>query len=218
MSKIFIVGGSGQIAKLLAPKLIMRGDQVYSMYRSTSQESALRSLGAIPVLGDLLEIKVEELTQLMSGKDIVIFAAGAGGKGGMEMTNAIDGKGLELSATAALKAGIQRFILVSAFPEAGRDKNLGDNFENYMVVKKAADAYLVNTDLDWVILRPGTLTNHKGTGKIAAGLALPYGNIPREDVAETLMEIVQAPQINKMIIELTEGNTPAKEAIHRLAQ
>src|SRR3546814_18364883 len=79
----------------------------------------------------------------MAGSDVVVFSAGAGGKGGLEMTNAIDGRGLELAVAAAQKAGVQRFLLVSAFPEASRGKKVSETFENYMTVKKQADVHLV---------------------------------------------------------------------------
>jgi hypothetical protein len=42
------------------------------------------------------------------------------------MTNAVDGEGLVLSTAAAALAGVRRFILVSAFPEAARGKQVSD--------------------------------------------------------------------------------------------
>lgn len=209
--KIFIAGGSGNIGKRLATQAIARGHTALSMHRSPEQADDLRLLGASPVAGDLVKHDVDELAGLMSGADVVVFTAGAGGKGGAEMTNAIDGKGLEKSVDAARKAGIKRFLLVSAFPESGRGRTVSETFENYMKVKKAADVYLANTDLDWVIVRPGTLTNDEGTGMINAGLAIPYGNVPRDDVAATLLEVIDTPKINRVIIELTEGEFPVTE-------
>lgn len=58
-----------------------------------------------------------------------------------------------------------------------------DTFENYISVKKLADVHLAESDLDWVILRPGTLLDSPGTGKVHAGMAVPYGNVARDDVA-----------------------------------
>jgi uncharacterized protein YbjT (DUF2867 family) len=106
--------------------------------------------------------------------------------------------------------------LVSVFPEAARGKYVSDTFENYMTVKKLADVHLAETDLDWVILRPGTLLDEPGTGKVRMGLAIPYGDVPRDDVAATLLEIIERPAVNRVIIELTQGNTPVGEAVQRL--
>jgi hypothetical protein len=46
------------------------------------------------------------------------------------MTHAIDGHGLKLAVDAAKLAGVNRFILVSAFPESFRAKAMSASFEN----------------------------------------------------------------------------------------
>ncbi|WP_439862620.1 NAD(P)-binding oxidoreductase [Pseudomonas antarctica] len=213
MHSVFIVGGSGKIARSLARQLAERGHQPRSLYRHAEQAEGLKALGATPVAGNLLELDEQALATLMAGSDTVVFAAGAGGKGGAQMTDAIDGRGLELSVAAARLAGIRRFILVSAFPEASRGKAVSETFENYMAVKKRADVRLAASDLDWVILRPGTLLDAPGTGKVHAGLTIPYGDVPREDVAAALLQIIETPGVNRVIIELTQGTTPVDEAI-----
>lgn len=217
MKKIFIIGGAGKVGRSLAQQLAQRGHEPHALHRDVQQSDELRVLGAVPVLGNLLELDVEGLAALMAGSDAVVFTAGAGGKGGPQMTNAIDGQGLELAVAAAQKAGVERFLLVSAFPEAGRSKVVSDTFENYMAVKKRADVHLAESDLDWVILRPGTLLDTPGTGKVRAGLAIPYGDVPREDVAAALLALIEQPEISRVIIELAGGDTPVAEAIQPFA-
>lgn len=211
MTQVFIVGGAGKIARRLAPLLAGRGHGVSSLHRRPEQEAELAALGAAPVAGDLAELSAPDLAAMMAGHDIALFSAGAGGKG-MELTNAVDGKGLETSVEAAKRAGIGRFILVSAFMDAGRGGERREGFENYMRVKRLADAHLAASGLDYVILRPGTLTDDPGTGRVSADLAIPYGNVPRDDVAAYLAEIVERPNPGRLIIELTEGETPVAEA------
>lgn len=218
MSRVFIVGGAGKIARRLARRLADRGHEVRSMYRHDDQENELRALGAVPVRGSLLDLDTDGLAQLMTGNDMVVFSAGAGGKGGPEMTNAVDGKGLELSVAAAKQAGIQRFLLVSAFPESALGRETTERFQNYLRVKKRADAHLTESGLDWVILRPGTLTDLPGTGKVRAGVAIPYGSVSRDDVAAAMLEIIERPELSRIIIELTEGETPVSNALQRLAR
>ena len=217
MKKVFIVGGAAKIARHLAQQLSKKGHTPLSLYRRAEQADELKALGATPIQGDLLKLKAEELAQLMENSDLVVFSAGAGGKGGPEMTNAIDGLGLELAVAAAKLAGIRKFLLVSAFPEAGRGTASSEQFENYMRIKKLADVHLVESGLDWVILRPGTLLDSPGTAEVRAGLAIPYGTVAREDVATTLLEIIEQPTISKVIIELTQGDTPVAEAIKQFA-
>ncbi|MFA7505899.1 MAG: NAD(P)-binding oxidoreductase [Burkholderiaceae bacterium] len=218
MSKIFIVGGAGKVGRRLAGQLASRGHEPRALHRHPEQAVELRALGATPVAGNLLELDVDGLAALMAGSDVVVFSAGAGGKGGPEMTNAIDGRGLELAVAAARQAGIRRFLLVSAFPEAGRGKPAASStFENYMAVKKLADVHLAETDLDWVILRPGTLRDDPGSGRVRTGLAIPYGEVTRDDVAATLVELVERPAVNRIIVELTRGDVPVGESVQRLA-
>jgi hypothetical protein len=49
----------------------------------------------------------------------VVFSAGGAGR---DQTTLIDGKGLEKVATAALKAGASRFVLVPAFADSERGR------------------------------------------------------------------------------------------------
>ncbi len=218
MSQVFIIGGAGKIGRRLSQQLSSNGHRALALYRNPEQTEELKSLGATPVPGSLLELDVDSLAALMAGSDVVVFSAGAGGKGGPQMTNAIDGKGLELAVAAARKARVRRFLLVSAFPEASRGKEVSETFENYMAVKKLADVHLAESDLDWVILRPGTLLDRAGTGKVRTGLAIPYGEVSRDDVAATLLEIIMRPNVRRVIIELTQGDTPVGEAVQRFAR
>lgn len=216
MTRIFIIGGAGQIGRRLSKIVSDKGHDVCALYRKPEQEMLLRQQGALPIKGSLTELDAAALAALMKGSDVVVFSAGAGGKGGQEMTNTVDGEGLNTAVTAALQAGVSRFLLVSAFPEALRGQAISETFENYMRVKKLADVILAESDLDWVILRPGTLLDEKGTGLVRAGLAIPYGDISRDDVANTLAEIIEQPGISRIIIELTSGEFPVQEALQKL--
>jgi len=109
--------------------------------------------------------------------------------------------------------GVTRFLHVSAFPDAWRDRRMPPEFEHYMKVKRRADVHLASTDLDWVIVRPGTLSNKRGTGLVRIGLAIPYGEVPRDDLAAILVELVHTQGLKRTILELTRGQTPVKEAL-----
>ncbi|WP_457320135.1 SDR family oxidoreductase [Stenotrophomonas sp. P5_B8] len=214
MTKVFIVGAAGKVGRHLVEQLAARGHQPLAMHRRAEQAAELTALGGVPVQGDLTGIDAATLATQMRGSEVVVFTAGAGGAG-MEVTNAIDGRGLELAVQAAQQANVKRFLLVSAFPEAGRGEALGEGFENYMTVKKRADVYLAASDLDWVILRPGTLSDAPGTGRVTLGPAIAYGDVPREDVAATLVGLVEHPALRHRIIELTQGHVPVDEALDR---
>ncbi|WP_313653324.1 SDR family oxidoreductase [Pantoea sp.] len=215
MATCFIIGAAGKVGQQLTRLLSRRNHAVTALHRKPEQAEILQAAGAKPVAGDIQQLDVAALAEMMTGHEVAVFTAGAGGAG-IALTNAIDGEGLKLAVAAATQAGVSRFILVSAFPDAGRGKTPSEGFENYMRVKRLADAALVASSLEWVILRPGTLTDDAGTGRVHADLAIPYGEISREDVAATLVGIIEHPAIRYQIIELTKGDVQIDAALQRL--
>jgi uncharacterized protein YbjT (DUF2867 family) len=213
--RVFQVGAAGGVGRRLAQLLSARGDEVTGMHRNPPQAETVKASGALALTGDLIADSVQDLAAKFSGQDAVVFSAGAHGTG-MDQTTAIDGRGLEKAADAAALAGVTRFVLVSAFPEAWRDRERSAGFEHYMRVKKAADVYLTHTDLDWVIVRPGDLLDEPGTGHVTAGLAIPYGSVCRDDVAAFIDATLHEPALRRVIVELTEGQTPITDAVTQL--
>ncbi|AYF79139.1 NAD-dependent dehydratase [Nocardia yunnanensis] len=215
--KVFQIGAAGGVGRPLARLLTARGDEVTGMHRDPAQAQVIAAAGARPVLGDVIGDSVDELAGKFHGHDAIVFSAGAHGTG-TDQTSLIDGRGLEKCADAARFAGIARFILVSVFPEAGRDRDTSPGFEHYMKVKKTADAYLVATGLDWLIVRPGTLRDEPGTGLVTAGLAIEYGDIAREDVAAFIDIALHRPALTRVIVELTGGHTKVADAVELLLE
>ncbi|RBQ18002.1 NAD-dependent dehydratase [Spongiactinospora rosea] len=211
--KVFIVGIAGGIGSRLAHLLHADGDRVDGLYRRPEQGRALAEHGIEATHGDLTRLTAAELAELVRGTDVLVFSAGAGGEGGAEATTKIDGGGLTTAVAAARLAGVRRFVLVSVFPEAGRDGHVSDTFEHYIDVKKRADVELAATDLDWVILRPAALTDAPGTGRISLAPALIHTEVTRDDVAATIAELVHTPEVRRRILELTEGPAPIAAAV-----
>ena len=82
-----------------------------------------------------------------------------------------------------------------------------------MKVKRQADNALAASELDWVILRPGTLVSEDGNGLVNAGLAISYGCVARGSVAKMLAALIDTPAIRREIIELTDGDIPVPDAV-----
>ncbi|WP_405658018.1 NAD(P)H-binding protein [Streptomyces sp. NBC_01166] len=214
--KVFQIGAAGGVGRRLTQLLTARGDSVDGMHRGPDQGETVREAGGTPVIGDLIADSVDDLARKMQGQDAVVFSAGAHGTG-MDKTTLIDGKGLQKAADAAALAGVARFVLVSVFPDALRGGEAGEGFEHYIKVKKSADVYLTRTDLDWLILRPGTLLDTPGDGKVTAGPAVEYGDVHRDDVAAFIDAALHEPRLSRVIVELTSGDTPVADAVARLA-
>ncbi|MFJ9586515.1 SDR family oxidoreductase [Streptomyces acidicola] len=215
--RVFQIGAAGGVGRRLAERLTARGDEVTGMHRSPAQADTVRAAGATPVHGDLIEDSVETLAARLAGHEAVVFSAGAHGTG-LDRTTLIDGKGLEKAADAAVRAGVRRFVLVSVFPDALRDGERSEGFEHYIGVKKTADVYLTRTGLDWLIVRPGTLLDTPGTGRVTAGPAVEYGDVHRDDVAAFIDAALHEPALNRVIVELISGDTPVADAVARLAR
>jgi len=217
MSHVFLIGSTGGVGSRLVPKLIAAGHTVTGLHRKPEQAETLKEAGAKPYLGDIIEMTAEDLTTASAGCDVLVFSAGAAGSG-PERTTAIDGGGVIKMMDAARANGIKRVYLVSVFPDARRDAERKEGFEHYMRTKRMADNALAATDLDWVILRPGTLETEEGEGRVNAGLAIPYGTVARGNVAAFLAELIDRPEIRHEIIELTDGEAPVKEAVAALVR
>ena len=101
--------------------------------------------------------------------------------------------------------------------DALREQPRSEGFEHYMKVKRAADIHLAGTDLDFLIVRPGDLLDDAGTGRVNAGVSIPYGAVPRDDVAAFIATTLFRPELNRTDVELTAGDTPIDEAVAALA-
>lgn len=210
--KVFIIGVTGAVGGLLAHQLIDRSDEVSGLVRREQQRAALAARGIDARVGALADIAPEALASLLRGMDAVVYSAGSNG-GARDVTLAIDGEGVVTALDAASIAGVRRFVLVSVLPEAGRGQNLTADEEFYFAVKKLVDVTVSVSELDWLILRPSMLVDDPGTGTVALGPAQPHDEIPREDVAATLAEILHEPRISRQILELNQGATPIAQAV-----
>ncbi|AWB91906.1 NAD(P)H-binding protein [Aeromicrobium chenweiae] len=211
---VFIIGITGGVGSLVAQDLLKRGDTVAGLVRRPEQRDELAAAGMTGEVGDLTALSSTELVPLIGQADCVVFTAGAAGS--QQATSALDGEGVVKAIEAAqLMPTPPRFVLVSVFPEAWRERNLGPDFDHYIHVKKTADIALVRSELDWVILRPSALQDEPGRGTVSLGPAEIHEEVPRADVAATLAALVHEPGISRQILELTAGSTPINEAVIR---
>ena len=215
MANIFIIGATGGVGSRLIPKLISAGHTVKGLHRKAEQANGLRAQGVEPVLGDIIEMSSDDLAGAVKGCDIAVFSAGAAGSG-QERATKIDGEGPEKLVAAAKATDLQRIYLVSVFMDAGRDRDTSEGFEHYMAMKRRADASLAQSGVDYVIVRPGTLKDDDGDGRVNSGRAIPYGDVARGNVAAMLAELIDTPDITNEIIELTNGDHPVAEAVSAL--
>jgi len=209
---VAIAGGHGKVALRLARVLRERGDEARSLIRRPVHADEVRQAGGEPVVCDLEAASEDDVAGVLEGADAVVFAAGAGPGSGPERKETMDYGGAVKLSAAAKAAGVDRYVMVSsrgADPDAPGD----DTFAVYLRAKGRADADLAASGLDYTIVRPGGLTDDPGTGRVRIGAD---GNIPREDVAATLVAVLHEPRTVGLTFELVGGEAPIDEAIAAL--
>ena len=207
--KVLVAGANGQIGQYLVRMLAEEGHEVRAMIRDEDQAPGLRELGAEPVVADL----EGEVAHTVEGCDAVIFSAGGGPGSGPEKKETIDRGGAVKLVEAAGEHGARRYIMVSAMgaadPEAGSEA-----MQPYLFAKAQADQKLQESGLDYTIVRPGSLTDEAGTGTVEAAPSLGRrGEIPREDVARTLVVTLEKENTFGKTVEVLSGDTPIEEAL-----
>ncbi|KAA9085202.1 NAD(P)H-binding protein [Microbacterium radiodurans] len=212
MSRILLIGGHGKVALLLEPILAERGDTVTAVIRNRDHEDDVASTGATPLVADVQSFDTDQLANLVSGNDAVVWAAGAGG-GDPERTWAVDRDAAIRSIDAAVAAGVKRYVMVSYFG-AGMDHGVpeDDSFYAYAEAKAEADQHLRESGLDWTIVAPSALTLDEPTGAIAVG-GSGKESVARADVAAVIAAVLAEPSTVGRMIEFTSGQTPIAEAV-----
>jgi uncharacterized protein YbjT (DUF2867 family) len=147
-----------------------------------------------------------------------VFAAGAGPNSGAGRKDTVDRAASALLADAAARAGVRRYVQVSAIDvDVEPPPDSGEVWIAYVHAKRAADEALRATDLDWTILRPGRLTDDPGVGRVRLGPSVPRGDVTRDDVAAVLVALLDAPGTASQTLDLTEGDDDVLAAVAALA-
>ncbi|MBM7660161.1 uncharacterized protein YbjT (DUF2867 family) [Bacillus mesophilus] len=210
--KVLVIGANGQIGKQLV-KLLQESHEysVRALVRTEEQVTEFLQSDVEAVLGNL-EDSVNQLKDAVKGCDAVVFTAGSGGHTGSDQTLLIDLDGAAKMMDAAKEVGVKRFLMVSAIQAHNRE-NWHEPLKPYYAAKHYADKMLIQSGLSYTIVRPGALVNENGTGKVTAAENLERGSIPREDVARTILEIINQENTFNKSFDLVAGETPIKQAV-----
>ena len=211
--KVAIAGGHGKIALRLTRMLRDDSHEVLSIIRKEEHSEDVEAAGGQPMLADLEQNEVKELAKVIGSVDAVVFAAGAGPGSGPERKWTVDYEGAVKLIDAAKLNSISRYLMVSAVgadPDAPGD----DTFAVYLRAKGKADEDLINSGLEYTIIRPTRLTDDPGDGRVRVGE--PAGSIPRDDVAAVLAaSLKESSTIDKLFV-VTDGDDPVEESLRSL--
>lgn len=212
MARILLIGGHGKVALLAEPLLVQAGHHVTAVIRNPDHEADVSATGATPLVVDIESLDLDQFTNLISGNDVVIWSAGAGG-GAPARTYAIDRDAAIRSIDAAAAAGVPRYVMVSYFgagPHHGVDP--GNSFFAYAEAKAAADAHLRASGLEWTILAPSALNLDAPSGRIDVD-ADESASVSRADVAAVIAATLGEPATIGRTVRFNTGDVPIAEAL-----
>lgn len=216
--KVLVIGAHGKVARYVADFITQTAAiEEVAMIRQPEQKPFFDERGIETVLLDLVKASIDELADAMKSVDAVLFSAGAGGKG-LDKTIKVDLDGAIKTMTAAEKAKVKRFVMVSTF-RTGREEIAKENsLQIYTIAKHYADDWLKNrTSLAWTIVHPGILVDSPGRNQVKVGMGMPINEIAREDVARTLVEVLLNDHTIHQEFELLAGDSSVEDAVQSLA-
>jgi len=248
--RVLILGGHGKISLLLQPMLLAKKWNVTSVVRNPDHEADILALGKdkpgkIEILVESLDdVKEESQAKQVLDKvkpDIVVWSAGAGGKGGPSRTKAVDMVAAKAYISASLATpSVTKFLMVSyiasrkGYPPwwTAEDRKAADHVNtkvlaNYFQAKVEADEHLEaltkkrldsgDTTFQAINLRPGTLTDSPGTGRVWLGKTGCRGEVSREDVAAVAAALLSRNDTRGWF-DLLEGDDKIEDAIDALVK
>lgn len=213
--KVLVFGANGQIGKLLVKQL--SDSERYTpvaAVRKEEQKNQFESEGVESVIANL-EDSIDVLSKAVKGVDAVVFTAGSGGHTGADKTMMIDLDGAVKTMEAAKNTGVSRYIIVSAIgAHKWHEKTVdSESASYYRAAKFYADQWLLNSGLDYTIVRPGKLLNNQGTGKVKVSESLERASIPREDVASAIVSVLENDNTIGKGFDIVSGNTDIETAV-----
>jgi nucleoside-diphosphate-sugar epimerase len=119
--RVFVAGASGALGSQLVPQLIDAGHEVIGTHNSPTSAELLRTLGAKPVLLDLLDARAVRKAVLGHEPEAIVHEATALANlkwtrnfdKAFSRTNELRTKGTDALLTAAREVGVRRFVAQS---------------------------------------------------------------------------------------------------------
>jgi putative NADH-flavin reductase len=189
--RIIIFGATGSIGRLLVEQALAKGHMVTAFLRDPSKLSISHS-NLKEIQGDVLSFATVE--DAIRNQDVVFCALGDGNKGKLRA------EGTKNILLAMQKTGVNRFICQTSLGVGDSRSNLNFFWKHIMfglLLKKAyqdhetQEKYIMQSTLDWVIVRPAAFTNGPHTGRYRHGFNADDKTITlkisRADVADFML-------------------------------
>ena len=212
--KILYIGGHGKVGQLTTPKLVDAGHDVHSLIRNPEQKAEIEKLGATPVMADITEQTVGQWAELFAAYDAVVWGAGNGGRGGADLTWAVDRDGALATLDAMDKLQqegkkVPAYVMISyvGSQEATTDP-ADEKWYAYVESKKEVDNRLVQASYPHLILKPAMLTEEpaKGIEQIEDKMLKESLTSSRELVADVIVEALGRENLPESPLAFVDGD------------
>lgn len=208
--KILILGASQGTGALAVAAALARGHQVTAFARSP-QKLAIEHAQLTKVVGDFHN--QDAVDAAVAGHDAVIITASATQLSAFKTEPHYFSKGTGLAIAAMRKHGVKRLVVLSANGTGESRKTLPWLLQKLMIdwlLKIPFADHAIQeqqareSGLEWVIARPGRLTNGpaRGTYLAKTNLEPVPKSISRADVADFLVKAAQETQWVRQAVQL----------------
>jgi len=182
---VLVAGGTGRTGTHVVAQLLESGYRVRALTRDVE-----RARHGLPAVVELIEGDVREphsLAAAVRAARSVISAVGSNSRRDPANTpEAVDYRGIKALVEASLKAGVERFILVSSMGTGLVQHPLNRLLDNILLWKALGENALRYSGLAYTIVRPAGLNDEVGGRqgiRVGTDGSLQGGSIPRADVA-----------------------------------
>jgi len=216
--KIAITGASGKTGYRISEEAIKKGFKVKQIIRKKSKVSEeLKSLETLRVSLD----NKEDLDKALKDVDALVIATGA--RPSLDLTGPakVDALGVFRQLESCKRVGIKRVILVSSLC-TGKLFHPLNLFGLILIWKKIGENFLLNSSLEWTIIRPGGLKENEDIKSENINYSKEdtqiNGSIPRRLVAKCCIDSLSNKDSVNKIIEVTSSNNNKKISFKKAMQ
>jgi len=205
-TKVLLIGATGRTGRALADLLLEQPEfEVTALVRRPGYTLP----GAKVIEADL----TGDFSGAFRGVTHAIYAAGSAESEGRTEEEQIDRDAVARAAEYALGHNVQKLVVISSLTAYWPERS-PEFLRHYSQMKREGDDRVIASGVDYVILRPGPLSDGPGVGKIALTEERLDNTPPvaRQDVAWAAIEAIKL-GISKKTIGFVGGSVPIEQAL-----